>query len=246
MNQNEAYQTTDDESHFSLHSAGLLGSKERCKGGDDMNDDNTTDGSTHDTEGASANNAADVPASVTKKARDAAAALASESSRIASETASAAKNAAAIIGNKASQVASDAAILVGDLNGDGVVDEEDLKIARGYAAGALSSAASGLTVAGQEAGNLAKSVARAPLAKDVATYAAVGAVIAIPIPFVGSALGAAVGAGLGLLRNFKRNEPASVEAPKDAVAELERLHSLKEKGILTEEEFLNQKRKLLR
>lgn len=32
----------------------------------------------------------------------------------------------------------------------------------------------------------------------------------------------------------------------DPIAELERLHSLKERGIITDDEFLTQKRKLLK
>jgi len=96
----------------------------------------------------------------------------------------------------------------------------------------------------EEAGTLAKSVVRSPLTKDIATYAAIGAAIAIPIPVVGPALGAAVGAGLGLSRNMRRLEPLA--APEDPIAEIERLHALKEKGILTEEEFVRQKHKLLR
>jgi hypothetical protein len=142
-------------------------------------------------------------------------------------------------------IAGQAAVLVGDLNGDGKVDEQDAKIARDHAAQALS-------VATNEAGRLAKSVARAPLTKDVATYAAAGAVIAIPIPFVGSAIGAAVGAGLGLWRNMTRHEtlvassPETSAPPTDPITELERLHGLKEKGVITDDDFLAQKRKILK
>lgn len=134
-------------------------------------------------------------------------------------------------------MAGRAVVVVGDLNGDGKVDGEDAKIARDHTMAAIS----GTT---EEAGKLAKSVVRSPLAKDIATYAAVGAAIAIPIPVVGPAIGAAVGAGLGLWRNMKRLEPLAV--PEDPIAELERLHGLKEKGAITEEEFLALKRKLLR
>lgn len=134
-------------------------------------------------------------------------------------------------------MAGRAVVVVGDLNGDGKVDGEDAKIARDHTIAAIS----GTT---EEAGKLAKSVVRSPLAKDIATYAAVGAAIAIPIPVVGPAIGAAVGAGLGLWRNMKRLEPLA--APEDPIAELERLHGLKEKGVITEEEFLALKRKLLR
>lgn len=152
---------------------------------------------------------------------------------------------AAALTSDAASVAGKAATLVGDLNGDGKVDEADAKIAREYAAEAVS-------VTTSEAGKLAKSVIRAPLTKDVATYAAVGAAISLPLPVVGPAIGAAVGAGLGLWRNMTRHETLAspsheaASAPKDPITELERLHSLKERGIITEEEFLFQKRKLLK
>lgn len=155
------------------------------------------------------------------------------------------KRKAAELTENAASVAGRAVTLVGDLNGDGKVDEEDARIARDHAAQALS-------VATNEAGRLAKSVARAPLTKDVATYAAAGAVIAIPLPFIGSAIGAAVGAGLGLWRNMTRHETLAVSSPDafasstDPLAELERLHGLKEKGVITDDEFLSQKRKLLK
>ncbi|WP_288758966.1 hypothetical protein [uncultured Brevundimonas sp.] len=82
---------------------------------------------------------------------------------------------------------------VGDLNGDGKVDEDDWKIAR-HAAG---KAAAGIA---REAGELGKAVARHEITKDAAAGAAVGALIALPIPFVGPAAGAAAGAAIGLTR----------------------------------------------
>lgn len=112
-----------------------------------------------------------------------------------------------------------------------------IPVARDHTIAALSSAA-------DESGKLAKSVVRSPLAKDIATYAAVGAAIAIPLPIVGPAIGAAVGAGLGLWRNMQRIEPLA--PPDDPIAELERLHGLKERGVITDDEFLALKRKLLR
>jgi len=162
------------------------------------------------------------------------------------------ETAAASLKRKATKLSKDAlslagktATLVGDLNGDGKVDEEDAKIARDRVASTLAAGA-------DEAGKLAKSVARTQLIKDVASYAAAGAAIAIPIPVVGPALGAAVGAGLGLFRNMKRSDTPASDRPDlpevavDPLAEIERLHAMKEKGILTEEEFLAQKRRLLK
>ena len=148
------------------------------------------------------------------------------------------KRKAAELTENAASVVGRAATLVGDLNGDGKVDGDDARIARDNVTEALS-------VATDEVGKLAKSVARAPLTKDVATYAAVGAAIALPLPVVGSAIGAAVGAGLGLWRNMTRHETL-VPDTTDPIAELVRLHGLKERGIITDDEFLTQKRKLLK
>lgn len=157
-------------------------------------------------------------------------------------TAASLKRKAVKLSNDAASLAGKTATLVGDLNGDGKVDEEDAKIARDRMASVLAAGA-------DEAGQLAKSVARSSLTKDVASYAAIGAAVALPLPVVGPAIGAAVGAGLGLFRNLKRTAPDAPEAampPKDALVELERLGALREKGVLTEEEFAAQKRKLLK
>jgi len=157
-------------------------------------------------------------------------------------TAASLKRKAAKLSKDAVSVAGKTAKLVGDLNGDGKVDEEDARIARDRMASVLAAGT-------QEVGDLAKSVARTPLTKDVASYAAIGAAIAIPLPVVGPAIGAAVGAGFGLFRNLKRSAPDAPELSKpsrDPLAEVERLHALKEQGALTEEEFLAQKRKLLK
>lgn len=86
-----------------------------------------------------------------------------------------------------------AAVLVGDLNGDGKVDEADFRIARESVGRAAS-------VAGREAGELGKAVMRHEITKDAAAGAAVGALIAVPIPLVGPVAGAAVGAAIGLTR----------------------------------------------
>lgn len=82
---------------------------------------------------------------------------------------------------------------IGDLNGDGKVDEEDWKIARA-SAGRLASGVA------REAGELGKAVARHEITKDAAAGAAVGALIAIPVPIIGPIGGAAAGAVVGLTR----------------------------------------------
>jgi hypothetical protein len=77
-----------------------------------------------------------------------------------------------------------------DQNGDGQLDQEDLKIltTKGVELAKAVSA---------EVGSLAKSVASSSLVKETAAAAAVGAAIAIPVPVVGPATGAVVGAVIG-------------------------------------------------
>ena len=82
---------------------------------------------------------------------------------------------------------------VGDLNGDGKIDEADFQIAK-QAAGRAAG------VAAREAGELGKAVARHEITKDAAAGAAVGALIAVPIPIIGPMTGAAFGAAVGMAR----------------------------------------------
>jgi phage tail tape-measure protein len=86
--------------------------------------------------------------------------------------------------------------------------------------------------------------------------AQVGTVL-IPIPVIGTFTGALVGGALGskvgkkyggaLLDKFNTKEPAdaATEDKKDITAELERLASLREKGVLSEAEFKAAKASLL-
>lgn len=93
----------------------------------------------------------------------------------------------------ASAVASGIARSVGDLNGDGKLDDEDLRIARE----AVKKAAGAV---GAEAAELGKAVLRHEMTKDAAAGAAIGALVAVPIPLVGPAVGAAVGAAFSVTR----------------------------------------------
>lgn len=103
------------------------------------------------------------------------------------------KKAAGATARVAGEFRSAAYLAVGDLNGDGKVDEEDWKIARAAAGRAASGVA-------REAGELGKAVARHEITKDAAAGAAVGALIAIPVPIIGPIGGAAAGAVVGLTR----------------------------------------------
>lgn len=99
--------------------------------------------------------------------------------------------------NTAGSLAGTVTMQLGDLNGDGKIDEEDLKIATARAKEFASAAT-------KEAVNVGKDALRSDLAKDAAAGAAVGAAVAIPIPLVGPAVGAVVGAGLGVYKNLTK------------------------------------------
>ena len=145
---------------------------------------------------------------------------------------------------KAKDAISKTAVLVGDLNGDGKVDEEDARIAAEWAKKKAASA-------GNEASKLGKVAMRSDLAKDAATGAGIGAVVAVPVPVIGPLAGAAIGAGMGVYKNLtKPNQPTPVvieqaASPKDVHAELLKLDELKQKKIITDAEFEAQKKKIL-
>lgn len=129
-----------------------------------------------------------------------------------------------------------------------VLEHENTKAALEWTKSAATSAA-------DEAVRLGKEVARSDLVKDAATGAAVGAVVAVPVPIIGPAAGAVVGAGIGVFKNLTK--PTTGEAgkalappvvnlpPKEIYDELIKLDELRQKGILTDDEFLAQKSKLL-
>ena len=151
------------------------------------------------------------------------------------------------LAQKAKNAVTSTVVLVGDLNGDGKVDEEDARIAAEWAKRTAVSV-------GDEAARLGREVARSDMAKDAAAGAAVGAVVAIPVPLIGPLAGAAIGAGIGVYKNLtKKGQPASLGYATqgnpglviDLHAELIKIEDLRQKGILTEEEFKIEKRKLL-
>lgn len=144
---------------------------------------------------------------------------------------------------KAKDAVASTAVLVGDLNGDGKVDEEDARIAANWAKKTASAI-------GDEAGRLGKEAMRSDMAKDAATGAAIGAVVAIPVPIIGPMAGAAIGAGLGVYKNLTKPQASAIGAdvaavPKDVHAELLKLDDLRKKEIITSTEFDAQKKKIL-
>ena len=148
------------------------------------------------------------------------------------------------LGQKAKDAISSAAVFVGDLNGDGKVDEEDARIAAAWAKKTATSI-------GDEASRLGKEALRSDLAKDAASGAAIGAVIAVPVPVIGPMAGAAIGAGVGVYKNLtKKANPATSAiaesgAKVDIHAELLKLDDLRQKGIISVAEFEAQKKKIL-
>lgn len=145
---------------------------------------------------------------------------------------------------KAKETISKTAVVMGDLNGDGIVDEADGRIAAKWARDTAKTVS-------EEAGRLGKEALRSDLAKDAASHAAVGAAIAVPIPIIGPLAGAAIGAGVGLYRNLTKLTGSTTSATQlpapsvDVHAELLKLQDLREKSVITEDEFSSQKRKLL-
>jgi hypothetical protein len=148
------------------------------------------------------------------------------------------------LGEKAKEAISTTAVLVGDLNGDGKVDDEDARIATEWAKETATSV-------GNEASRITKEALNSDMAKDAAGGAAVGAAIALPVPFIGPMAGAAIGAGVGVYKNLTKKDspahPSFVETKKqiDFHDELLKLDDLRKKGIISEVEFEIQKKRVL-
>lgn len=148
------------------------------------------------------------------------------------------------LAEKAKEAISAAAVLVGDLNGDGKVDQEDAKIAAEWVKKRVN-------VIGDEATRLGKEAMESTMVKDAAAGAAVGAAIAIPVPVIGPFAGAAIGAGVGVYKNIITKEPNRNHAKElppasiDVYAELVKFDDLRQKGIISEEEFEAHKKMLL-
>ncbi len=90
----------------------------------------------------------------------------------------------------ASRTLSTIAIAAFDQNGDGELNQEDLKIATEKCVDFVKVAS--------------KEIASSSLVKETAAAAAIGAAIAIPVPLIGPMVGAAVGASLGAYKHFTK------------------------------------------
>lgn len=115
--------------------------------------------------------------------------------------------------------------------------------------------------AAEEAARFGKEVVQSDMFKGAATGATVGALIGAisPIPFVGSALVGTLGAGVGLVSNLMRpsggkNERRFTEQRAenlltqqvDVYDQLTKFDELRQKGIITSDEFEAKKRELLK
>ncbi len=98
-------------------------------------------------------------------------------------------SAASDVTNVVSKVAKTTMTSLTDLNGDGKIDEEDLKIAMDKA-----KSVGGVVV--EEAGRLARDVSKNPIVQNAAAGAVIGS---LAIPVVGTVVGAKIGAVTGVL-----------------------------------------------
>jgi hypothetical protein len=108
------------------------------------------------------------------------------------------------------------------------------------------------TEAANQVVDQARQVSKSQIAKDAAVGAGIGAVLAVPVPLVGPLFGAVVGGGIGALFGLKRAWGSAPQASSEATAPFDfhkamtELDDLRQKGILSQEEFDARKKKLLR
>lgn len=147
------------------------------------------------------------------------------------------------VGSKVTKSTKTIATTLLDQDGDGKLDQEDLKrlTEKGMA---LTKDAAG------KAGTMLKEASKSSMAKDAAAGAAVGAAVAVPVPLVGPAMGAVIGSGLGVYKNLSGKGTPNHDVNQDAkatdsYAELLKLGDLKDKGLITAEEFEALKAKVL-
>jgi phage tail tape-measure protein len=126
-----------------------------------------------------------------------------------------------------------------DLNGDGKVDSEDARIAA-ERAGKLA------TDCGKEAARISKEAIKTDLGKNTAAGAAVGAAVGTAVPLVGTAVGGIIGAGVGAYKGLTTPKAQTPVQPASSLnEELMNLDELRQRGILTDEEFQERKHALL-
>jgi hypothetical protein len=104
---------------------------------------------------------------------------------------------------------------------------------------------------GDEAVRVGTGVIQSDLVQDAGKGALVGAVVAVPLPIIGPAIGASIGASVGVYKNLTKPEqllnvlPPSLENQTDFYQEMLNLDELKQKGIISEDEFTMLKKRFL-
>jgi hypothetical protein len=104
---------------------------------------------------------------------------------------------------------------------------------------------------GGEAARLGSGVIESDLVQDASKGAIVGAVIAVPLPIIRPAIGASIGASLGVYKNLTQPKQPSnilVQSPMSQIdfhQELLNLDDLKQKGIISDDEFDSMKKRVL-
>lgn len=108
-----------------------------------------------------------------------------------------------------------------------------------------------------EASKQGKGFLKTEMGKHMVIPAAIGALIAIPIPFIGPLFGALIGAAYGYYQysirptgpsglNTTNDTKSSAKEKVDVYAELAKLDVLKRSGTLSEKEFSDAKKQLLK
>lgn len=110
----------------------------------------------------------------------------------------------------------------------------------------------------EETGKLGREFINSDLGKASAKGAAIGGAAGIPLPVLGPVTGAIVGAGVGAYLHLKHGvgktdqiaapkntTTTSYETPSDVVTMLAHLDELREKGVITAEEYQQKKVQLL-
>lgn len=105
--------------------------------------------------------------------------------------------------------------------------------------------------AGNAAVEFSKEIAQTKFFQDAAKGAAVGALVAVPIPFVGPVAGGIFGGAAGAIMGLNGGSKEETirlppQGPKDLHDELVKLNSLRQQDLLTDAEFQEQKKKILK
>jgi hypothetical protein len=122
-----------------------------------------------------------------------------QTAEFASEAAKKIGNASVVAGAAVKRSATTVTTTIFDQNGDGTLDQEDLKIITEKGIELSKSAAQSITDA-------AKTIAASDLVKETAGAAMVGAAISIPVPVIGPATGAVIGAALGAYSHLTKKK----------------------------------------